>query len=842
MKKSKQCVIFTLILCSIVFLGSFYNTEASQGREFVDSSGNFKAVVNSDGISPTTIKFVPLKDNMGEGFCYIQKYVNGSFAGSYPCEPNKPYHVNNVKKGDKFRFDFKYTLPNGYQAFSDSFEFEVGNVGGGNPTDPGEEGLAKFEPEDGKTLVIIGQDKQSMDDYEAIQGLENPAGYMFYTGTIFAEGFDRPSNGEDTDKGEEHDFKHLKAKPGENIIQVGLFMRGLNGEHTDIESNKIINGERDNNIRKIAREIKNCGKPVFLRIGYEFDGPWNGYKPELYIKAYRRIVDIFREMNVDNVAYVWHSAGIETRSYNASLQDYYPGDEYVDWVGVSWFQWGYSKAVPNPAINEMAEFAKAHDKPLMIAEAAPKQYWEPSKGQAAVDNWYKPVFDWIEEKDVKAYSYINQNWMQWPRWNSGNGQDWGDTRIQNNSVVLNYWKNVMEKPRYINSPDDLYKQIGFVKGNTTNPIDITDPGDATDPSFLTPPAEPAPYVEPTTTVDDTPIHNSNEFYSDSKSGLTMIREGKVIRVDDWLWKGDFLAPFRQTRGYVKPSSVEGLLSNPHRADGLALNAGYYVPSHFTGHIPVFTEGNWWPNVGKYQTGPLMYNSDFQDDCGIYFVNGKPVNTKEPLLVNGFEGAKVTNKTKYSILVTAGSFPGNEQSGQVMTPLNPNDTKSLPMPPKGWYTEGAVPELYASVAGIHPFDVVGWHKSRPKDFGTPGFAYVIDGRYDLGTKMMWFGFRKNEGYDPATSGDPGYGMAMYIDDELVAVTDMQLTGNGDTAKQDLWAVSRFNPGICPQGGLMAGPVAREGQKVVYEFISHEEAQRLLSTKSGVLHADIGSPQH
>ena len=503
MKKTKQYVIFTFILCSIVFFGSLYNINASEGRDFLDSSGDFKAVVNSNGENAVTIKFVPLKDNIGEGFCYIQKYINGNFAGSYPCKPNDPYYVNDVKKGDTFKFDFKYTLPNGYQAFSDSFEFEVGSIGGGD--------------------------------------------------------------------------------------------------------------------------------------------------------------------------------------------------------------------TPNP-------------------------------------------------------------------------------------------------------------------------------GDGTDPSCLTPPTEPAPYVEPTITVDDTPIHPSGEFYSDSKSGLTMIREGKVLRVDGWLWKGDFLAPFRQTRGYVKPSSVEGLLSNPHRADGLALNAGYYVPSHFTGHIPVFTEGNWWPNVGKYQAGPTIRNSDFQDDCGIYFVSGKPVNTKEPLLLKGFEGATVTNKTEYSILVTAGSFPGNEQPGQVMTPLNPNDTKSLPMPPKGWYTEGAVPELYASVAGIHPFDVVGWHKSRPKDFGTPGFAYVIDGRYDLGTRMMWFGFRKNEGYDPATSGDPGYGMAMYIDDELVAVTDMQLIGNGDTARQDLWAVSRFNPGICPQGGLMAGPAAREGQKVVYEFISHEEAQRLLSTKSGVLHTHVGSPQH
>jgi beta-mannanase len=54
-----------------------------------------------------------------------------------------------------------------------------------------------------------------------------------------------------------------------------------------------------------------------------------------------------------------------------SLEAWYPGDQYVDWVGLSYFtpqdcNWS--------AVNEVVQFARAHNKPVMICESAPQRY------------------------------------------------------------------------------------------------------------------------------------------------------------------------------------------------------------------------------------------------------------------------------------------------------------------------------------------------------------------------------------------------------------------------------------------------------------------------------------
>ncbi|WP_160645551.1 glycosyl hydrolase [Chengkuizengella marina] len=109
-----------------------YATEGNGGTKgFEDSSRNFIAEVTSSTTTVPTITFVPLVNDIGIGFCYIQPSVNGSELGSYPCTPNQPYELNNVIDGDIVSFNYKYTLPTGAQADSDIFEFTVGNVNGG---------------------------------------------------------------------------------------------------------------------------------------------------------------------------------------------------------------------------------------------------------------------------------------------------------------------------------------------------------------------------------------------------------------------------------------------------------------------------------------------------------------------------------------------------------------------------------------------------------------------------------------------------------------------------------------------------------------------------------------
>ena len=130
--------------------------------------------------------------------------------------------------------------------------------------------------------------------------------------------------------------------------------------------------------------------------------------------------------------------------------------------------------------------------------------------------------------------------------------------------------------------------------------------------------------------------------------------------------------FMDNTNYVKPQCVAGLLSNPLREDGLALDYNYYIIgtdrdddptlAKFTGYIPVFTEGNWWPYVGSNEQPQQPYD-DYHWHAGLYFVDGNVMNTEKPLLVRGSTGAIIENTTPYSIIITSGSYPGNEYPGQ-----------------------------------------------------------------------------------------------------------------------------------------------------------------------------------
>jgi beta-mannanase len=84
----------------------------------------------------------------------------------------------------------------------------------------------------------------------------------------------------------------------------------------------------------------------------------NHYDPQEYQAAYRYIGKL-RKAGVNNFAYVWHS---HSHKLNSPIQDWYPGDDYVDW-GVSLFSQHAGMIKPTD------RFAEEKGRPLMIAEA-----------------------------------------------------------------------------------------------------------------------------------------------------------------------------------------------------------------------------------------------------------------------------------------------------------------------------------------------------------------------------------------------------------------------------------------------------------------------------------------
>jgi len=295
---------------------------------------------------------------------------------------------------------------------------------------------AKFTPPDNKVLLIIGQDHQTIQNYLEAIGII-PAGFMIYTNIHYAEGLDSPSR----DYGAGISYaQDLIDKYPNTVLQIGLYMvDALVDTYT---------GRYDESIDKFANWLKTINVPVYLRIGYEFDGPHNHYNPDDYRKAYRYIVDKFRSYGVNNVAYVWHA---HAHSLRSPIEDWYPGDEYVDWVGISYFSQHHNYMIP------AIKFAREHNKPVMIAEATPQGIGT-TYGEKSWKRWFKPFFEFIEEYNIEAISYINSNWEAMPMWK---GQGWGDARVHANTYIKEHWIEEIKKDRYLKSSKDLFSQLGY---------------------------------------------------------------------------------------------------------------------------------------------------------------------------------------------------------------------------------------------------------------------------------------------------------------------------------------------------------------------------------------------
>ena len=126
-----------------------------------------------------------------------------------------------------------------------------------------------FAPPDGKTFLLIGQDQETIETY--IKSTAHvPVGFMVYTSVQEARGLADPV---DYGSGIMH-AQALVDKYPHAAIQIGLYMVGVLKE--------IIDGKFDENLDKIGAWIIKADHPVYVRIGYEFDLPQNGYDPALY--------------------------------------------------------------------------------------------------------------------------------------------------------------------------------------------------------------------------------------------------------------------------------------------------------------------------------------------------------------------------------------------------------------------------------------------------------------------------------------------------------------------------------------------------------------------------------
>ncbi len=211
---------------------------------------------------------------------------------------------------------------------------------------------------------------------------------------------------------------------------------------------RIIDGGFDRALRLWARAARETNIPLLLSFGAEVNdewGPWSarwngagetaGYGDptypdgaERFRDAYRHIVTLFRAESATNVTWFFHADTYPPHQWWNTLDWYYPGDAYVDWLGIS--DYG-SLTASGPIVNFAAKLDASGVYPLLTRlSARPMAVVEMGvvDGPAGV----KP--EWIR----RAFAALRSG--RYPRIRGAVWWDWRhggiDTRIDSSPAAL----------------------------------------------------------------------------------------------------------------------------------------------------------------------------------------------------------------------------------------------------------------------------------------------------------------------------------------------------------------------------------------------------------------------
>jgi len=199
--------------------------------------------------------------------------------------------------------------------------------------------------------------------------------------------------------------------------------------------NHILNGKWDAYIDQWAQDARTWGKPLLVAWGLEMNGtwfPWSGifygggekisagnstvYKgPDTFKKAYRYVVDRVRAKGATNIQWIFHvnHTTLPKEKWN-EFAAYYPGPEYVDWLGMSvygmmnkWQGWAPFYEAFYHAYEEICLIDPI--KPVIVAEWGVGEF--PAKGNKG--EWLTTALNIMKTQSprVKAAVYWHERWQ-----------------------------------------------------------------------------------------------------------------------------------------------------------------------------------------------------------------------------------------------------------------------------------------------------------------------------------------------------------------------------------------------------------------------------------------------
>ncbi len=231
---------------------------------------------------------------------------------------------------------------------------------------------------------------------------------------------------------------------------------------------KIIDGAFDKELRQWALDAKADNIPLLLDFAPEMTGFWfqwngkysgagtlDGYGdpnypdgPERFRDAYRHIIDIFKEVDVKHVTWFFHPdiQRWPDEEWN-SAKYYYPGDDYIDWIGLSIYgvqteEWGwvdFSSTVKKWYQIHIKDIIGT--KPVAVLEMGVTE----GRPDGTKKGWLEDAFITILSNpyiEFKALTYWHENWI------NANGVE-SKIRIDSSTESLETFQTNISNPRFV---------------------------------------------------------------------------------------------------------------------------------------------------------------------------------------------------------------------------------------------------------------------------------------------------------------------------------------------------------------------------------------------------------
>ena len=158
----------------------------------------------------------------------------------------------------------------------------------------------------------------------------------------------------------------------------------------DVSLASVADGDEDDWLRSYARAVAAYQRPVILGFAPEMNGSWYPWgdthaSPPGYIAAWRHVVTVFRGQGALNVTWLWTvnvaiiASGDSPSNGVGAATPWWPGNAWVDWVGVDGYFYRSSETFGIVFGNTLSQIRALTPKPVLISETA----IAPAAGKAA---------------------------------------------------------------------------------------------------------------------------------------------------------------------------------------------------------------------------------------------------------------------------------------------------------------------------------------------------------------------------------------------------------------------------------------------------------------------------